>query len=150
MFVIDNFHFLSVSFFLFHFKWKVAMKQRQWICVSIVTVCLTCPGFGYNFLFFFFSTGPSQGIYRGIRSRFALSVPFIHWGSNTTTFGSSTNNFWLLIVHLAFTSANIVHLCTTDHLISLRDTDTNSEHLLTSQTENQFICGRGNLTVSFI
>jgi len=42
----------------------------------------------------------------GIRSRFALSLLFIHWGA-------STSNVWLLVVHLAFTTANSVHLTTT-------------------------------------
>jgi len=66
----------------------------------------------------------------GIRSRFALSVLFIHWGS-------STNNFWLLVVHLAFTTVNSVHLCTTDYLISLSDTDTNSKHLPIADIANR-------------
>jgi hypothetical protein len=58
----------------------------------------------------------------GIRSRFALSVLFIHWGS-------STSNFSLIVVHLAFTTANSVHLGTNEYLLNLSDTDTVSEHL---------------------
>ena len=86
--------------------------------------------FDYSCLQLVVSTDPSQGIYRGIRSRFALSVLYIHWGS-------STNNFWLLVVHLAFTTANSVHLTTTDYLLSLSDTDTNSEHLPIADIANR-------------
>jgi len=47
-----------------------------------------------------------------------------------------TLNFWLL-VHLAFTTANSVHLCTTDYLLSLSDTDTNSQHLPIADIANR-------------
>ena len=74
---------------------------------------------------------------QGIRGRFALSVLFIHWCSSTTTFGSRINNFWLLVVHLTFTTANRVRLRTTDYLLSLSDTDTNSEHLPIADIANR-------------
>jgi len=63
------------------------------------------PDFDYNYLRLVVSTDRSQGIYRGIRSLFALSALYIHRGF-------STNNFWLLVV-LAFTTANSVHLTMT-------------------------------------
>jgi len=47
------------------------------------------------------------------------------------------NNFRLLVAHLAFTTANSVHLCTTDYLISLSDTDTVSEHLPIADIANR-------------
>ena len=72
-----------------------------------------------------------------IRSHFAPSLLFIHWGSNTTSFGSSTNNFWLLVVHLSFRTTKSVHLCTTDFPISLSGTDTVSEHLPTADIANR-------------
>ena len=43
----------------------------------------------------------------------------------------------MLAVHLAFTTANSVHLCTADYLISLSDTDTNSEHLPIADIANR-------------
>jgi len=68
-----------------------------------------------------------------------------------TTFCSCTNNFWLLVVHLAFTTGNSVYLTTTDYLLSIGDQiPTVNCSYLTSQTENQFMCGRGNSTVSLI
>ena len=43
----------------------------------------------------------------------------------------------MLVVHLAFTTANSIHLCTTDYLLSLSDTDTISEHLPIADIANR-------------
>ena len=43
----------------------------------------------------------------------------------------------MLVVRLAFTTANSVHLCTTDYLISHSDTDTNSEHMPIADIANR-------------
>ena len=86
--------------------------------------------FGYSYWQLVVGTDPSQGIYRGNqkpRCSFSTlhSLMFQH------------HNYWLLIVHLEFTTANSVHLTTTDHLLSLSDTDTISEHLPTADIANR-------------
>ena len=43
----------------------------------------------------------------------------------------------MLVVHLAFTTANSVHLRTTDYLLSLSDADTNREHLPIADIANR-------------
>jgi hypothetical protein len=80
------------------------------------------PHFGYNNLQVVVGTDPSQGIYRGNYR------PLCSFGTLYSLIFQQ-NNFWLLVFHLAFITANSVHLCTTEHLLSLSDTDTNSEHL---------------------
>ena len=98
--------------------------------LKFVTVCLTCLTSVTTICISSYARIPLKQYTGGIRSLFALSVHFIHWGS-------STNNFCLLVVHLAFTTANSVHLCTTDYLITLSDTDTNSEYLPIADIANR-------------
>ena len=100
--------------------------------LSSVTVCLTCPTSVTTICSWSQARIPLKEYIGGIRSRFALSVLFTDWGC-------STNNFWLLVFHLAFTNANSVGLllCTTDYLISLSDADTNSEHLPIADITNR-------------
>ena len=82
----------------------------------------------------------------------SLSLSFVTLNSFThTLLQLQHHNFRLLVVPVPFTTANSVRMTTTDYLLSLCDTDTNSEHLpMADIAETQFICGRGNLAVSFI
>jgi len=97
---------------------------------TLVTVCLTGPTSVTTICSSSLARIPLKEYTGGIRNRFALSLLFIHGVS-------STNSVALLLVRLAFTTANCVHLCTADYIVSLSDTDIISEHLPTADIANR-------------
>ena len=127
--------------------WRLILKliSKNWIRgIDWCNRLYDLPDFCYNYLQLVVGPDPSQGTYKRNQKPLCSFITLY-------SLRFQQHKFQLLAVHLAFTTANSVHLCTTDYLISFSDTDTISEHLPTADiAENQFICERGKSAVSFI